>query len=461
LTAQPQQASGGLFGSTPASQPAQSGGLFGSTPASQPASGSLFGATPASQPASGGLFGAAPPSQPASGGLFGSTPAATTAQSSGGLFGFNNTSQPAKPAGGLLGAAPIASSQPSGSIFGNAAASGQPSLFASTASAAPAAGNTFGQSTGGIFGASQTASQPSAQTANIFNTAQAASTQQTRPSLFTPAPAAARPPTLFGSSTTNNTNQGTSQQQTVPGIKIDLSNIKPTTRMFELHEDIQNMILHIDGLIQGGINASMQCSQVLPKLGEAVEQLPLDVSYLEDKIEIVEGALGRDAVDVGTCRSIVRADADDAMTVFKAVENLKLPSLFHYGGATPNLQTGDARDVRSPGEDSAASTDLLSYFNTQSTAIDYRLNTFTQQLFEVEQHLRTVESTAVEGIEQLIRKRNVADASSDSSGVVDTGEGVRELVGAMRGFEDAVLRVAGRVGGAREGVVDLSLGLRA
>jgi nucleoporin p58/p45 len=416
--------------------------------------------------------------------MFGSTPVASTAQGSGGLFSFNNnnnnnTSQPqqggslfgnsAKPAGGLLGGGAPASTQPAaGGIFGNlGAASSQPAggLFGQSASTAPAAGN--------LFGASQPASQPTQAAGNLFGASQpAATTQQQRPSLFQAAQSAARPPPLFGASAgAGNANQQNSnaqqqQQQTVPGIKIDVSNIKPTTRMFELHEDIQNTILQIDEVINGGINASMQCAQVLPKLGEAIEQLPLDVAYLESQIEIVEGALGRDAVDVGAARQVVRADASDATVVFGAIENLKLPSQFHYGGGGVSGSGGANLQTTSSNENSnASSTDLLAYFNTQSNTLDQRLAAFTRQLLEVELHLRTVEATAVDGIEKLIRRRSIADAGDDAAGgngggAGDAGEGIRELVGTMRRFEDAVLRVAGRVGGVREGVVDLGVGLR-
>jgi nucleoporin p58/p45 len=409
--------------------------------------------------------------------MFGSTPAATTAQTPGGLFSFNNNaSQPqqggslfgstAKPAGGLFGGAAPASTQPAaGGLFGGTStAASQPAggLFGQTASTAPAAG--------GIFGSGQPPNQPAQTAGNLFGASQPAATaQQQRPSLFQPAQSAARPPPLFGASAgAGNTNQqngnAQQQQQTVPGIKIDASNIKPTTRMFELHEDIQNTIIQIDEIINGGINASMQCAQVLPKLGEAIEQLPLDVAYLESQIEIVEGALGRDAVDVGAARQVVRADASDATVVFGAIENLKLPSQFHYGGGGvsgsggANLQTTSS----SGGDNNASSTDLLAYFNTQSNTLDQRLAIFTKQLLEVELHLRTVEATAVDGIEKLIRRRSVADAgdASANGGADDAGEGIRELVGTMRGFEDAVLRVAGRVGGVREGVVDLGAGLR-
>ncbi|KAL6867979.1 hypothetical protein J3F83DRAFT_738743 [Trichoderma novae-zelandiae] len=103
-TAQPAQASGGLFGAKPAA--ATGGGLFGNTTA-QPSTGTtgggLFGGGTAAQqqqPAGGGMFGnTASTQQPGGGGLFGSTPASNT--TGGGFLG--QTQAQTKPAGGFFG----------------------------------------------------------------------------------------------------------------------------------------------------------------------------------------------------------------------------------------------------------------------------------------------------------------------------------------------------------------------
>ena len=112
--AQPQQQTGGLFGSTATSQPQQSGGLFGSLGTQpqqqqQQQAGGLFGSSTAQsqqqqqqpqQPGTTtGLFGGgASQPQQQTGGLFGNKPAQTT---SSGLFGQS------KPGGGLLYLVPV------------------------------------------------------------------------------------------------------------------------------------------------------------------------------------------------------------------------------------------------------------------------------------------------------------------------------------------------------------------
>lgn len=258
---------------------------------------------------------------------------------------------------------------------------------------------------------------------------------------------------LFGNST-----QTSQVQQTVPAVRVDASNIKPTTRFSELHEDIQQQILAIDEIIQASIEKSLQCSQVMPQLGASVEALPGDVELLETKLETVDGALSRDAQAVGARKEVINADALDALKVFRAVENLKLPAQFHYSSIGGGFNSGSGA-----GGDEEGSTDLLPYFNSTAKKLEKEINEYQRVVVEVESHLRTVESSAVEGIQKVVRRRQMMGASNGqngTSGQVDARkEGLRELAGTMRVFEEAVLRVAGRVGEAREGVVELGMGI--
>lgn len=254
---------------------------------------------------------------------------------------------------------------------------------------------------------------------------------------------------LFGNST-----QAPQGQQTVPAVRVDASNIKPTTRFLELHEDIQQQILAIDEVIQASIEKSLQCSQVLPQLGVSIEGLPGDVELLETKLETVDGALSRDAQAVGASKEVINADALDALKVFRAIENLKLPAQFHYSSIGGGFNSGSGA-----GEEDGT-TDLLPYFNNTANKLEKEVNEYQRVVVEVESHLRTVEGSAVEGIQKVIRRRQMMGASDGTNGQVDARkEGLRELAGTMRGFEEAILRVAGRVGEAREGVVELGMGI--
>ncbi|KIW00486.1 hypothetical protein, variant [Verruconis gallopava] len=458
---------GGLFGGAATTQSAQSGGLFGTSNATSqpPTSGGLFGnnasntqtskpgglfslgTSTTSQPTSttGGLFGAAPAAstaQTSTGGLFGSTTSTaskptglfgtsttSSAQSTGGLFGATTTSS-AAPSGGLFGSTTTTSQPASGGLFGSSTATSKPAgLFgSSTATTAPAAGGLFGSSTatsqpasGGLFGAKPASG-------GLFGQ----STATSQPSQAAPSSS------LFGA--LNNANTASQPtQQTVAAVKIDWTNVKPTTRFNELHQEVQDAIVFIDEVIQGAIRASIQCSEAMPAVGQAVNNIPNDVEYLERRLETVEGALSRDAVAVGNNKEIIEKDSEDAVRLFRAIENLKLPNQFHYptisGGPTPDANT---------------TTDLLSYFSARAAELEHQTKVFERHQREVDAHLRTVEHTAVEEMQKLSRRSGAKEA--------EVGEGLREIAMVMRTFEEAILRVAERVGEAREKVVDLELG---
>jgi nucleoporin p58/p45 len=263
----------------------------------------------------------------------------------------------------------------------------------------------------------------------------AASTQPSQPAASS---------SLFGA--LNNANASTQPaQQTVPAVKIDWTNVKPTTRFNELHQEVQDAIVFIDEIVQGSMKASMQCSEAIPGLGRQIESLPADVEYLDRRLETVEGALGRDAVAVGQNKEIIEKDSEDAVRLFRAIENLKLPNQFHYStisssGFPTNTYSSDAD-----------ATDLLSYFNIIANELEAKSRLFDNHQREVDMHLRTVEHSTVEGLQKLGRRNGSVNGDA-------TGEGLREVAGVMRTFEEAILRVAERVGEGREKVVDLSLG---
>jgi nucleoporin p58/p45 len=153
----------------------------------------------------------------------------------------------------------------------------------------------------------------------------------------------------------------------------------------------------------------------------------------------VTQALDRDTADISALRDAVKVDIEEARSTFKAVENLRLPNQFQ--------QTGNWTGVASDSD--FEDTSLLPYFEKSAREQDGRLKRYNEQVLEIEAHLRTVEGSAVDQTEKLLRRRAGQDTSK---------ERVLELVGAMRGFEDAVFRVASKVGDAREGVIECTMG---
>lgn len=201
----------------------------------------------------------------------------------------------------------------------------------------------------------------------------------------------------------------------------------------------------IDNFIQTQISLFAQCEAFIPTHGMTLKTIPGDVDFVQKKFETVTSALDRDASEISAVKEAVQSDIIDARRVFGATETLKLPAQFQYslGYAAADSSSNDSDS------NAFAQTDLTPYFEEQIKEVDKRLQTYSQQLSEIESHLRTVDSSATEQAHKLLRRQAGEDGSREK---------VQELSNAMRIFEDAVLRVASKVGEAREGVIECTMG---
>ncbi|KAH0547656.1 hypothetical protein FGG08_000145 [Glutinoglossum americanum] len=463
-TSQP-STSGGLFGSsTQTTQPTTN--LFGSsTQATQPTT-SLFGtSTATSQPQqSGGLFG----SQPAqTGGLFGSN----TAQSGqgGGLFG-SSTTQPGQ-GGGLLSTS-VTQPQQTSSIFGGTNTLQQPQQPQQPQQSGGLFGGTL-QNRPSLFGTTTT--QPPSQT--------------TRPSLLTGLSAATnistaqqqpQRPSLFGTTTTSSAPQPTSlfsgsqqpaqpgasmasalgglgstpQQQTVPGVKIDLANLRSTSRFGDLHEDLQKLVEEIDKGIVAQTELHKQVEAMMSGHEQNLMCIPNDVEFVSRRLTTMQHALENDAQAVDYVRKTVKKDANDARLSFRALDNLKLPPQYHYQGlwSSPTPSAPPRSVGGATASDDEGSTDLVAYFSQQADGMGETLEKYRRNLHEIEEALRGVETKTVQMTQKLMLTRG-EDGSERSEAEV-----VSELSQVLRGFEDGILNVAGSIWMAREGVQELVVG---
>ncbi|OBT43543.1 hypothetical protein VE00_06797 [Pseudogymnoascus sp. WSF 3629] len=399
---------GGLFGKATMSQP--TGGLFGQAQTTQPQTSGLFGAsTTATQPAqTGGLFGAAPAAQPQSGGLFGGASTSTQPQSSG-LFG---------------GAQAPAST---GGMFGSAQAQ-QPQ-----------------QTGGGLFGGANTQTQ--AAKPSFFGAAsmQMPQQQQQQPqsSLFSSSARPQQPTGAFGSSFAGGLTMGQSQgqptQATVPGVRIDLTNLRNTTRFNDLNEELQKKIEEFDAGVLSLMAKGDQCTAILPAHGEQLELVPDNVDFLQRKVIGVQANLDGDVQAVSQTSKQVYVDGENAKLSFTVVDNLKLPQQFHTGIWNPSKPSPSASK---PGE---AAGDLVTFFSQTSDEMGQTISTYKDNISEIELHLRGVERSLMQAGSNI--GRNGQDKNE-----------VENLVGVLRDFEMGILEVAGKVGGVREGVQSLQLG---
>ncbi|QSZ34414.1 hypothetical protein DSL72_006006 [Monilinia vaccinii-corymbosi] len=465
-----QPVSGGMFGSTQAAKP--STGLFGaSTTTSTPQSGSLFGSTTSAAPATGSLFGAAPAaasSAPATGGLFGSAPAQPAG---GGLFGNANTSQPASTGGGLFGSTTAATAAPStGGLFGTATASNNQAqgassggLFGGGLGGAQTNNPTAGASTGGALFGNTATSQPAQNGSGLFgnlNQAKPAASgglfgasQQTQPQ-------PQQTSSLFGApaqnqqqgQTSNNMFGGsrllgqTQQPQLVPGVRIDLSQMRGTTRFNDLHEDLQKQIEFFDQVIQSQIIMKNDCEAIMPQHGKLLEHVPNDVEFCRRKLLGMEEAMERDAAEIDQVRQLVKQDADNATLSFRAIDNQKLPAPYQTPGIWATKSTNNSTSV----PDDTDAQDLVSFFSSTADELDAALKKYQSHFTEIEAHLRSLEQSTAQQTQALLARRNGRAYQQENP--------VQELGMALLEFEQSILQVASKIGASREGIQGLQLG---
>lgn len=118
------------------------------------------------------------------------------------------------------------------------------------------------------------------------------------------------------------------------------------------------------------------------------------------------------------------------------------------GPKLPGEGGGDG-DEGGEGGGGGGGTDLLSYFSAQAEGMAGTLEGYRRSVRDIEAHLKGVEANTVQQMQQLAftRGRDGGQRSAEDQ--------VRELAAVLREFENGIMAVAGKVGGAREGVTEL------
>ena len=250
--------------------------------------------------------------------------------------------------------------------------------------------------------------------------------------------------------------QYTQQQQTVPGVRVDLSGLRPTTRFNDLYEDVQKIIEAVDNFVLTQMHLAEQCEQATPKIESAFSYIPNDVDYCSRKLDTMQQALENDAEAIDSTKKLVKKDAADARLSFMAIQNLRMPQQFHHSGLWSVPATSQTVGPTLPEEDSeeGGSSDLVSYFTKQTENMSNAMESYKRNVTEVEAYLKGVEASTMHQMQrmQFTRGRDGGERSADDQ--------VRELAAVLREFENGILGVAGKVGGVREKVQETMLGER-
>lgn len=236
----------------------------------------------------------------------------------------------------------------------------------------------------------------------------------------------------------------TAKQSVVPGVRIDLSNIRSTTRFNDLQETLQKEIADIDDRIQKCIRDYEAVEAFLPSHGELLSAIPTDVSFVSRKSEGAHRALESDIDAINQLHELIKTDADNARLSFKAIDNLKLPVQYHQTGLWSKGGSTGAGDANAE-----SNSDLITFFSKTADEMDTMMNRFEKNLGEIEVHLHGVQGNMMEALQRA--------AAGNRPGQNGVDENVLELAAVLREFEEGILKVAGKVGGLKEGITELQL----
>lgn len=244
------------------------------------------------------------------------------------------------------------------------------------------------------------------------------------------------------------------QQQSVPGVRIHLDQLRPTTRFNDLHEDVQKEIETIDKFILQQMGYKDQNQSVMPRIESTSLYIPNDVGFVSQKMDAVNQALENDAQSIEYAKKLVSKDTTNARLSFRVVDNLKLPQQYHYSNLWNVPSISQSTGPRLPGEEGedGQNEDLVSYFSMQAEAMSQTLERYKKNVADIEAHLTSLEQGTMQQMQQVMFTRG------KDGGLRTAEDQVRELAGVLREFENGILGVAGKVGGAREKIQELVLG---
>ena len=236
----------------------------------------------------------------------------------------------------------------------------------------------------------------------------------------------------------------------MPGVRINLSELRPTTRFNDLYEGVQKEIEAIDTFIYNQIKLAEECEALMPHNTNTVASMPPDVALCEGKMETLERALEADAVAIDEAKRLARKDTEAARLSFKAISSIRMPA--HLQSGSLFRTSGNSAAFAGTRDDSSTSVDLLSYFNTQTDEMSKKLTAMKNQLGEVESYLSLVEE------HQVAQIQSTRLSHGRHGGVKSAEDQIKEMAGALQSFEGGILSVASRLTSTRENLGSLIMG---
>lgn len=280
---------------------------------------------------------------------------------------------------------------------------------------------------------------------------------------------------LFGNNPGQNASQPLQQNtanNVVPGVKVDTSNLLPTTKFDSCTDELRNQIEFIDNYILAQMKMSHEVADMLPTIEQQGASIPNDVDFVQNKLETLQHALENDAGDIDGLRNIVSRDAAEAQVAFRAIDTLKLPLQYQSsGGGWWGVQDQKVPERRSTRKNTLALPDdvdgdpstatevngvpvnLVDYFSLRSNEMGSVLDRYKGNLKEIEDHLYGVEMTLNRQINEFVSSR-----SRDGAGHAAPKSIINDLAAVLGDVEAGIMGVAARLGGVSEQAQEVTLG---
>jgi nucleoporin p58/p45 len=227
----------------------------------------------------------------------------------------------------------------------------------------------------------------------------------------------------------------------VPGVQVDLSQIKGSTKFDDLTKEGQEFITKVDAVIEQIGKWSNEIKSYTPVHEQELLQLSHDTGYLKQKYALVQRAvLQEDVQAIQELRTMSNQNIDDAQLAMRALDNLKLPAHYHL----PGLWAQSGSNTSFSGDPSEA--DLIGFFNRTSTHLQERDQKLRAYLAEIQQHMPNVEGGLYQKLTMLQRATGGGN------------EAFEQIRGTLEDMRAAIVSQAVQVGQTRESLTKLQIG---
>lgn len=263
--------------------------------------------------------------------------------------------------------------------------------------------------------------------------------------------------------------KSTTAQTVVPGVKVDLSNLLPTTKYESCADEIRSEIETIDNYILNQMKMCHEVTDILPSIEHQGSTIPNDVDYVQEKLDTTLLAINNDAAEIDQLRNLLARDEAEAKIAFRAIDSLELPLQYKdYGSAWWSAQDQKVPDRGSfrkntmalPDEveqdpSSAAlglPTNMVEYFSHRADELSSVLERYKNNIKEIEDHLNGVELNLNRQYHELVISRSREGGASMGKSTIN------DLAAVLGDVEAGIMGVASRLGSVAEQVQEIALG---